>query len=241
LTGLAHEAGALVFIDAVHFAPHGPIDVRRTGCDFLACSPYKFFGPHLGLLYGRLDLLEEWAAPKVRPSPAAPPVKWETGTQSHEAIAGLGGTLEYLEWLGTHFGAGEAAGLESAYQGRSLKLKRAMAAVQAYERGLSLALLKALRAVPGLRIYGIDDPARFAERVPTFAFRLDPLPPREIASGLDRDGIYVWDGNYYALEVVRRLGLEDKGGMVRAGAVHYNTLEEVERFGKALAGIARGI
>ncbi len=148
----AHAAGALVFIDAVHYAPHGPIDVRRIGCDFLACSAYKFFGPHLGILYGRRDLLEAWPVPKVRPASDALPGKWETGTQNHEAIAGLGGTLEYFEWLGTHFGKDEPAPLEKSYQGRALKFKMAMAAVQAHERELGLALINILKAVPGLNL-----------------------------------------------------------------------------------------
>ena len=239
LTELAHAAGALVYIDAVHYAPHGPIDVRRIGCDFLACSAYKFFGPHLGILYGRRNLLEAWPVPKVRPASDAPPGKWEMGTQNHEAIAGLGGTLEYLEWLGTHFGAGDTPSLEKTYQGRALKLKQAMAAVRAHEANISLAMLKTLQAVSGLRLYGIADASRFEERVPTFAFRLDPFSPREIARKLDEEGIYVWDGHYYALEVVRRLGLEGQGGMVRAGAVHYNTLADIDRLGKALSRLGK--
>jgi cysteine desulfurase family protein (TIGR01976 family) len=240
LTELAHAAGALVFIDAVHYAPHGPIDVRRIGGDFLVCSAYKFFGPHLGILHGRHELLEEWFAYKVRPAPDAPPGKWETGTQNHEGIAGLWGTLEYFEWLGTHFGQDDTATLEKEYRGRALKFKQAMAAVRAYERGLALAMLEVLKNVPGLRVYGLADPTRLEERVPTYAFRLDPLTPRQVAEKLDEAEIYVWSGNYYALEVTRRLGVEDKGGLVRAGAVHYNTLEEVERFGKALGRLGRG-
>jgi cysteine desulfurase family protein (TIGR01976 family) len=240
MTALAHEAGALVFIDAVHYAPHGPIDVRRIACDFLACSAYKFFGPHLGILYGRSDLLEDWTAYKVRPAADAPPAKWETGTQNHEAIAGLFGTLEYLEWLGTNFGKEYAAGFEKESQGRTLKFRQAMAAIQAHEKTLARAMFETLRSVPGVTIYGPTDPARPDERVPTFAFRLESLAPRLIAEKLDEAGIYVWDGNYYALEVTRRLGVEDKGGMVRAGAVHYNTLEEIDRFGKALARLHRG-
>jgi cysteine desulfurase family protein (TIGR01976 family) len=239
MTELAHSAGAMVFIDAVHFAPHGPIDVRKIGCDFLACSAYKFFGPHLGILYGRHELLEDWQADKVRPASDKPPGKWETGTQNHEAIAGLWGTLEYFEWLGTIFGKEHAPVYEKDYRGRALKLKQAMAAVRAHERTLARAMIEILTSVSGLKIYGLTDPARSEDRVPTFAFRLDSLAPREIAQKLDEAGIYVWDGHYYALEVARRLGVEDKGGMVRAGAVHYNTIEEIGRFGKALARLAR--
>jgi len=235
---LAHQAGALAFIDAVHFAPHGPIDVRDLECDFLACSAYKFFGPHLGILYGRAGLLEELFAYKVRPSSDRLPWKFETGTQNHEGIAGLLGTLEYLEWAGRHFGGEFAAELGHKYQGRALLLKQALAAFGAHERELGRALLKVLKEIPGVRIYGLVDEGRFAERVPTFSFRLQGLTPRQIAEKFDAEGIYVWDGNYYALEVTRRLGVEETGGMVRVGAVHYNTLEEITRFGRALHTLA---
>lgn len=236
---MAREAGALVFIDAVHYAPHGLIDVRQLGCDFLVCSAYKFFGPHLGILFGRHELLEELFAYKIRPSPDNLPWKFETGTQNHEGIAGLFGTLEYLEWLGTHYGKDFAGELAKNYQGRALHLKQAMAAIRDYEFGLSRAILKILKEIPGLKIYGLTDPNRPADRVPTFSFRLDKWSPRQTAAKLDQEGIYVWDGNYYALEVTKALGVEETGGMVRVGAVHYNTLEEIERFGKALAKIAR--
>ncbi len=237
---MARQAGSLVFIDAVHFAPHGLIDVRQLGCDFLACSAYKFFGPHLGILYGRYELLEELFAYKVRPSSDKLPWKFETGTQNHEGIAGLLGTLEYLEWLGTHHGKEFSGELTKNYQGRALHFKQAMTAVRNYELGLSRALLKTLAEIPGLRIYGLTDADRIAERVPTFSFRTDKWTPREIATKLDLEGIYVWDGNYYALEVTKALGVEETGGMVRAGAVHYNTLEEIEKFGKALVKTSRG-
>jgi cysteine desulfurase family protein (TIGR01976 family) len=239
LTELAHRAGALVFVDAVHYAPHGPIDVRAGGFDFLACSPYKFFGPHMGVLYGRRELLDDLFAYKVRPASDDLPTKFETGTQNHEAIAGLLGTLEYLEWLGREFGRDETAGLSGRYQGRTLIYKQAFAAIRPHENDLSLALLKALQDTPAAQIYGLTDPARFNERVPTFAFRLPNLTPRRVAEEMDKDGLFVWDGNYYALEVTRRLGVEDRGGMVRVGAVHYNTTEEIARFGRSLARIAR--
>jgi len=234
MTKMAHDAGALVFIDAVHFAPHGPIDVVDIGCDFLVCSAYKFFGPHLGILYGRHDLLDGLFAYKVRPASNDLPGKFETGTQNHEAISGLLGTLEYFDWIGQHYAGDAPPELAKNYQGRTLRFKKAMTAIRAYERNLSRAMVKALRDMPGITIYGLTDETRFAERVPTYAFRLKDIPPRRIAELLDEHGIYVWDGHYYALEVTRRLGVEESGGMVRAGAVHYNTLEEVERFGKAL-------
>jgi cysteine desulfurase family protein (TIGR01976 family) len=239
ITARAQAAGALVFIDAVHYAPHGPIAVRAIGCDFLACSAYKFFGPHLGLLYGRRDLLEEIPAYKVRPASDELPHKFETGTPNFEAIAGLLGTMEYLEGVGAHFGEdpGLPAGINPA--GRSAKLRRAAAAIKTHERALTLAMFDTLRAIPGLKIYGLTDRSRFDERVATFAFRLANLSPRRIAEELDRDNIYAWSGNYYALEVTKRLDVEDKGGLLRVGAVHYNTLADIERLGKSLARIAK--
>ncbi len=236
----AHGVGALLFVDAVHFAPHGPIDVAAVGIDFLACSAYKFFGPHLGILWGRHELLERTFAYKVRPAGDAPPDRWETGTQSFEAIAGTLGALEYLAWLGETFGGDAVPTLAVRYQGRRLALKSAMTAIHAYESTLSRALIEALAVVPGLTIRGLTDPLRFDERVPTFSFTLEGHHPREIAEKLGRRGFRVWDGNYYAVGVTERLGLEGKGGMVRVGAVHYNTPEEIRRLGAALREITRG-
>ncbi len=236
---MAHAAGALVFIDAVHYAPHGPIDVQAGGFDFLACSPYKFFGPHMGVLYGRGEILDELFAYKVRPASDALPTRFETGTPNHEAIAGLYGTMEYFEWLGREFGGTFGPALSGRFQGRALLYKQAQAVIRAYEKDLSLALLKALQEVPAAKVYGLTDPARFDERAPTFAFRLPNLSPRRIAEEMDKDGLFVWDGNYYALEVTRRLGVEGQGGMVRVGAAHYNTRDEIARFGKSLARIAK--
>lgn len=230
---LAHAAGALVYVDAVQYAPHGAIDVQRLGCDFLVCSSYKFFGPHAGALYGRRALLEDLFAYKVRPAANTPPGKFETGTQNHEGIAGVLGTVEYYEWVGRQFGAAYREVL-AGYSGRRLVIKQAQAAIHAYEVGLSRALLAALLSVPGLRLYGLTDPGRLEERVATFSFRLKDLSPAETARQLAQAGLYVWDGNYYAINVTDRLGLEDSGGMVRVGAVHYNTLDEVERLRQAL-------
>jgi selenocysteine lyase/cysteine desulfurase len=184
-------------------------------------------------------LLDELSAYKVRPASDSPPVKFESGTQNHEGIAGLLGTLEYLEWVGLQFGKEFDAELAKTYQGRGLHLKQAVAAIRAYEGELSRAMLKILREIPGIAIYGLTDENRFSERVPTFSFRLKNLAPRETAQKLDEDNIYVWDGNYYALEVTKRLGVEESGGLVRAGAVHYNTRQEIERFGRALHKLAR--
>jgi cysteine desulfurase family protein (TIGR01976 family) len=235
---LAHAAGALCFVDAVQYAPHAPIDVRALGCDFLACSAYKFFGPHVGALYGRYELLDEIKAYKVRPAPAEPPGKFETGTGNFEGYAGTLGALEYLQWIGETFGARFAKEHTGRFQGRALKLKQAMSAIRDYERGLSEALLDVLEETPGVTIHGITDRRRLAERVPTVSFTLKGQHPRRVAEALNEAGIYVWDGNYYALAVTERLGLEESGGMVRVGPVHYNTVEEIERLGKALGKIA---
>ena len=237
LVQMAHATGALVYIDAVQYAPHGPIDVQELGCDFLVCSSYKFFGPHAGILYGRYELLDELMAYKVRPAPNTPPGKFETGTQNHEGIAGVLGAVEYLEWLGALFGQQYEAKYADRFQGRRLRLKQAMTALRAYEFEISRLLLEVLEETPGAQIYGLTDPRRLEERVPTFSFNLKGWEPRRLAEKLAREGIYVWDGNYYALAVTERLGLEEGGGMVRVGPAHYNTLEEINRLGEVLGRV----
>ncbi len=235
---MAHEAGTLVYVDAVQYAPHGPIDVQKLGCDFLVSSAYKFFGPHAGILYGKREILESLFAYKVRPATNQLPGKFETGTQNHEGLAGVLGAVEYFEWLGKESGAAYANDLDrEGYHGRRLELKKALLAVHAYELELSRALLSALQSVPGLTLYGLTAPQRIDERVATYSFRLKNLPPRYVAQQLAAQEIYVWDGNYYAINVTERLGLEESGGMVRVGATHYNTLEEVERLREALLKI----
>ena len=236
LTRMAKEAGAIVYVDAVQYAPHGPIDVQDIGSDFLVCSSYKFFGPHAGILYGRRALLEELKAYKVRPASNDIPYKWETGTQNHEGIAGVLGAIEYFDWLGSQFATPDDE-TPQAYSGRRLTLKKAMAAVRAYEFGLSRKLIETVEAVPGTHIYGVTDLMRLEERVPTVSFTLGRRHPRQLAQALADQGLYVWDGNYYALAVTQRLGLEDQGGMVRVGPVHYNTAEEIDRLGNALENI----
>lgn len=235
---MAHAVGAVCFVDAVQYAPHRPIDVQELDCDFLVCSAYKFFGPHLGILYGKYDLLDRLTAYKVRPAGNLPPDKFETGTQSFEAIAGALGAMEYLEWVGTTFGADYAEG--NRYSGRALKLKQAMSAVTAYELELNHSLLETLTAIPGLHIHGITSPRALEQRVPTFSFTMlpgrdqsAPTPPI-IAAALAESNINVWDGNFYALAVTQRLGVEDIGGLLRVGLVHYNTQDEIEKLGEAL-------
>ena len=236
---MAHEVGALVYVDAVQYAPHGPIDVQDLEPDFLVSSSYKFFGPHAGILYGKRELLEKLTPYKVRPATNSLPGKFETGTQNHEGLAGVLGAVEYFEWVGKNFGSEQAEGLAGkGYSGRRSTLKKAMAAIRAYEHELNRALLNALESVPGLTIYGLTDLRRLDERVATFSFRLKDLHPRTVAEKLAGKNIYIWDGNYYAINVTERLGLEDSGGMVRVGGTHYNTLEEVEMLRQALLRIS---
>ncbi len=234
LVQMAHAADAQVYIDAVQYAAHGPIDVQDFGCDFLISSAYKFFGTHAGILYGRYDLLDELFAYKVRPATNDLPGRFETGTQNHEGIAGVLGAIEYLEWVGQTFGQDYLEKYGEHFSGRRLQLKQAMSAIRAYEFEISRAVLGALADIPGARLYGLDDVHRLEERVPTFAFTLKGLHPRQAAEALARHNIYVWDGNYYAINVTERLGLEASGGMVRVGPVHYNTLDEVKQLKEAL-------
>jgi cysteine desulfurase family protein (TIGR01976 family) len=224
---MAHAVGARVYVDAVHYAPHGPIDVQALGCDFLVCSVYKFFGPHIGALYGRYELLESLPAYKVRPADNNPPHKFETGTQSFEAMAGAAAAVDYMASVGRRFGAEFKAGFP-AFEGRRLDLKAGLAAMRAYERGLCERLVAGLQPIRGLHVLGITDPARFHQRVPTVSFTLDGLTPYEISSRLNEANIFAWAGNFYALAVSERLGLEAQGGMLRVGLAHYNTAAEVD-------------
>ncbi len=233
----AHEAGALAFIDAVQYAPHGPIDVQALGCDLLVSSAYKFYGPHVGVLYGEYDLLDRVQAYKVRPAPDDPPGKFETGTQNHEGIAGTLAAVEYLARIGERFGAPYERYFP-ALSGRRLHLKTGMSVLRAYDHVLSAAILDEIETLPGVRIHGITDRGRLRERVPTVSFTWEGRHPREIAKALGDQGIYVWDGNYYAVAVTERLGVEGVGGMVRVGAVHYNTVDEIRRLGEALRAMA---
>lgn len=237
---MVREAGALVYIDAVQYAAHGPIDVQQLGCDFLVSSSYKFFGPHAGILYGRYDLLDELFAYKVRPAPNELPGKFETGTQNHEGIAGVLGAIDYFEWLGQTFGGAFAEKYTDRFSKRRLHLKQAMAAIRAYEFEISRLMLDVLLEIPGLHVHGLTDPHRLEDRVPTFSFTLEGWHPRSVAEKLAEYKIYVWDGNYYALAVTERLGIEESGGMVRVGPVHYNTLEEVHRLQEVLVPLAKG-
>ena len=234
---MVHAAGAWLWVDAVHYAPHGPIDVQRDGCDFLVCSAYKFFGPHVGVLWGRLDLLDQLAAYKVRPSKTTPPHKFETGTLNHEGLAGISAAVDYLAEVGRNYGgrpnsiADDAPTRDAEHR---QELKQAMDAIMAYERPLFGDLLTGIQKISGVRIYGITDPKEFDQRCPTLAFTREGFTPKQIAEHLGNQGIFVWDGNYYALAVTERLGVEDSGGMVRVGVAHYNTIAEIDRLITAL-------
>jgi cysteine desulfurase family protein (TIGR01976 family) len=230
----AHEVGALAWIDAVQFAPHGPIDVQALDADFLVCSSYKFFGPHVGILYGRAEHLEKFPAYKVRPASNSIPDRWETGTQNHEGIAGLVGVIEYLAMIGReqsklYSEISKAKSRTGSYHGRQLELKIAMQAMMDYERGLSAQLLVGLREIKGLQVYGITDTKQLTWRVPTIACNIEGHSPRELAKHLASQGIFAWDGNYYALGIMERLDLESKGGALRLGMAHYNTINEIDR------------
>jgi cysteine desulfurase family protein (TIGR01976 family) len=209
LVELTRRAGALSYVDAVHYAPHGAIDVAALGCDFLVCSAYKFFGPHVGVLFGRRELLEQHRPYKVRPAGDRPPDSWETGTVNLEGIAGAAAAARYLTELG-------------------------MDAVQATEQALTVQLLEGLDSIPEVTVYGTRELAR---RVPTVVFTVAGRAPADVSGALAERDIFVWDGNYYAMELMQRLGLDEHGGAVRVGAVHYNTAAEIDRFLEAVAGL----
>jgi cysteine desulfurase family protein (TIGR01976 family) len=232
ITRLAHAAGALVFIDAVHYAPHGAIDVKALDCDFLACSPYKFFGPHMGTLYGKREHLLRFSPYKVRPAPNELPDRWETGTQVQELIAGIAAAVDYLAELGRKH--------DPAAQDRRSALLAAYRVTRDHEMALFAELMEGLLAIPGLRLFGIKDFKRFNERCSTLSVRLEAHTPTEVATFLGERGIFTWDGNFYALNLTERLGVQSSGGLLRIGLVHYNTADEVERLLAALREFARG-
>jgi cysteine desulfurase family protein (TIGR01976 family) len=215
LTRLAHHAGALVFLDAVHYAPHGPIDVQEWGCDFLACSAYKFFGPHVGILWGRREWMERLEPYKVRPAPDSVPGRWMTGTQNHEGLAGVLAAVDYLASLGN--GAT-----------RRERLRDAMEQIRSYEQTLARQLLTGLAGRGRFRVWGRTRLEDVGQRTPTFALTAADRSPRQIAEHLARHEIYAWDGDFYATELVEGLGSDAPGGLLRLGLVHYNTAAEIE-------------
>ncbi len=216
----AHDVGALTYVDAVHYTPHGLVDVRSTGTDFLVASAYKWFGPHTGCLFGKADLLESLEPYKLRPTHDTAPDRWETGTQSFESLAGVTAAVEYIASLGT----GET---------RRDRIVSAYAAISAYETTLTERFLAGIGHIDGVDLYGRGTPEG---RTPTFAVDVAGTSPAEVASSLGALGIFVWDGDYYAYEVMRRLR-KDPDGLVRIGFIHYNTVEEVDRVLDALAAL----
>jgi cysteine desulfurase family protein (TIGR01976 family) len=229
---LAHQSGAMAFVDAVHYAPHGPIDVRALDCDFLVCSTYKFFGPHMGVLYGKREHLRRLRPYKVRANTNAIPNRWEWGTLNHECIAAVAACVDYLADLGRH--------LDPAASTRRAALLAAYQAIHKHERSLMEILIPGILAIPGVKLHGISDPGRFEHRCPTVAVRIAGHTPLELATKLGERGFFTWDGNYYALNLTERLNVEKDGGFLRIGLVHYNTAEEVERFLAALRQIVGG-
>ncbi|HVI07049.1 MAG TPA: cysteine desulfurase-like protein [Candidatus Binatia bacterium] len=230
---LAHQHGALAFIDAVHYAPHGLIDVADLDCDFLVCSTYKFFGPHMGVLYGKREHLLRLRPYKVRPLTEALPFRWEWGTLNHECIAGITACVDYLADLG----CSEKAGMP-----RRAAIVAAFEAIHRHEHQLMRQMISGLQEIPRIKIYGITDPECFAWRCPTIALRVENQTPGQtpqaLATKLGERGFFTWDGNYYAINLTERLGVEKSGGFLRIGLAHYNTAEEVDRFLAALREIA---
>jgi len=278
---LAHAVGALAYIDAVHYAPHGLIDVVALDCDFLVCSAYKFFGPHMGVLFGKREHLQRLRPYKVRPLTEANPLRWEHGTLNHECIAGITACVDYIADIGQRvsrevapeatappedtspaersapqglkpncfagsIGTAEAVPFPKPISGtrsstRRAAIESAYTAIHHHERALLARMMAGLVEIPGLKIYGITDPARFDERCPTLALRIDDgkpgHSPHELATKLAERGFFTWSGNYYALNLTEHLNLEKSGGFLRIGLVHYNTMEEVDRWLAALRGI----
>jgi len=247
---LAHKVGALAYVDAVHYGPHGLIDVAALDCDFLACSTYKFFGPHMGVLFGKREHLKRLRPYKVRPNTNAIPNCWEWGTLNHECIAGIAACVEYIADLGRGLtnapkntrvphpsrlskGGNDAAG-SNAVSERRAAIEAAYAAIHEHERALLERLIAGLQKIPRLKIYGITDPARFNERCATLAVRIEGHSPLELSTKLGDRGFFTWDGNYYALNLTEHLDVEKSGGFLRIGLVHYNTAEEVDRLLAAL-------
>lgn len=229
IIAMAHQVGALAFIDAVHYAPHGFIDVRDLDCDFLACSTYKFFGPHMGVLYGKREHLLRLKPYKVRPAADTLPDRWETGTLNHECIAGVTACVEYIADLGRKTGHSGS---------RRESIRAGYAWMHQHERDLGKQLISGLLAIPGLTFYGIRDLNRLDERTPTVSIRMQQHSPAELSRKLGELGIYTWDGNFYAINVTEQLGVEDRGGVLRIGLAHYATEEEVERLLAALRNFA---
>ena len=224
----AHAVGALVFVDSVQFSPHFLTDVKAIGCDFLACSAYKYYGPHQGMVWGRRALLELLDPYKVRPADDTLPSRFETGTQSHEGMAGTLGCIEHFEWIGETMGSGGATRRERLVAGFDV--------VAAYEKDLARHLINGLQSIPGMQVKGLSGEADLDDRVPTVCVTRDGVDPETIARNLAGHNIFVWPGHYYAIEIIERLGLTDAGGMLRIGLGQYNTRTEIDDLLTVLEG-----
>jgi cysteine desulfurase family protein (TIGR01976 family) len=228
---MAHRVGAMAYIDAVHYAPHGPIDVSALDCDFLVCSTYKFFGPHMGVLFGKHQHLTRLKPYKVAANTHPVPLNWEWGTLNHEGIAGITACVDYFAALGKQ--------LDPSAANRRSQILAAWKGIQQHERKLLESMIAGLIQIPGLKLYGISDPARFDARCPTVAVRIEGYPPLHLATELGKRGFFTWDGNYYALNLTEHLDVEKDGGFLRIGLAHYNTADEVDRFLQAMREITK--
>jgi len=232
----AREAGAMTFIDGVQYVPHVSTDVQAIGADFLVCSAYKFFGPHQGILWGRRDTLERLEPYKVRTAPDSIPDCFETGTQSHEGMAGTTAAVNYFAWIGESMAA-DYHDRYAQFDGRRRYVHAAMDCLFDYEATLAARLVGGLQQLAGVRVHGITEPAAMRRRVPTVSFTVDGVDPEVIGAELGARNIFVWTGNFYALEASRFLGIEDQGGAVRVGPVHYNSAAEIDALLNALDDI----
>lgn len=227
ISARARDAGAWTYVDAVQSVPHVSTDVQDLGCDFLVCSAYKFFGPHIGALWGRREVLDTLEPYKVRPAPETIPGSFETGTQNHEGMAGAAAAVDYFAWLGETM-AGEYHDRYSKFDGRRQYVHAAMDCLFDYERTVAAHLVDGLERLEGVRIHGITASDAMHRRVPTVSFTVDRMSPDQVAMELAASNIFVWSGNYYAVEAAKALGIYDTGGAVRVGLVHYNSVSEVD-------------
>lgn len=236
IAGKAKAAGAWTYVDAVQSAPHVSTNVQDIGCDFLVCSAYKFFGPHQGILWGKREILEELEPYKLRPADDEIPWRFETGTQSHEGMAGVQAAVDYFAWIGATM-AQDYCRNYPEFSGRQQHVHAAMDLLFQYEKKLAAHLIEGLQSFANVTVRGVSDPQALDRRVPTVSFTAEGKSPREIVGALAGRNIFAWSGHNFAVEVVRALGLEESGGVVRIGPVHYNSTAEIDILLEALAEI----
>ena len=236
--GLARDAGAFSVVDAVHYALHGSIDVEAVGCDFLVCSAYKFFGPHVGLLYARPAATAQVEPLRLSTQPSEPPYVWETGTPNFEGLAGATAAIDFIADIGERHMAGVGEDPLAGLGGRRRAVVAGMVACEAYEQPLATHLREQLAAIPGVTLFG---PPESSPRTSTVSFTIDGFLASEAARALGDRGLFVWDGDFYAARLVELLGLADRGGLIRAGLAPYTTQGELERLVDAVSGLARSV